>query len=344
VRRSERLGRDEEMELIRLAQDGDVVARNRIVEAYLPFIAKTCRAYRSGTVDREEYLGTGAIAMMRAIENFDPSHEARLSTYAMPQVRGDVSRAWAQTNWTVRLGSTPRRKRTLNHLQREKEKAGIVAPWPMTSSEIHAMARKLDVSTQDVTDLDAKLSKVDLDEDVFETGEVHLLNPMVGQAPTPHDEACLRDVDARMARSLELAASTLSEKERDIVFSRVFSENPETLETLGLRYEISGERVRQIEEVAIEKLAKAMKAIEPRLVEAAVRADPETQEGHPDRTQRGLRRERARRDLIRDRHAARPAGGGLRPRTRRRRPQGCAGHARRIHGGGRRRSDRDAPP
>jgi RNA polymerase sigma-32 factor len=237
----------------------DVEAAHQLVTSHLRLVAKIAFKYRGYGLPMADLIAEGNIGMMQAVKRFEPAKGFRLSTYAMWWIRASIQeyilRSWSM----VKIGSSAAQKRLFFNLRKLKKKIGV-SDRGMTDEQARDVARMLDVSVDDVRDMDSRMSG----QDVF-------LNSAAG--PDSDEEKIAFLADPRESHEellgaheeliekqilLQKALSTLSDRERDILKRRRLKDEPDTLEDLSQAYGISRERVRQIEVRAFEKLQQEM--------------------------------------------------------------------------------------
>lgn len=256
----------EELELSRKwREDGDVSAAHRLVTSHLRLVAKIAFKYRGYGLPIGDLIAEGNIGMMQAVKRFEPEKGFRLSTYAMWWIRAAIQeyilRSWSM----VKIGTSVAQKRLFFNLKKIKSKLGVhngqgSSDRGMTSEQIGDIAKILDVSQRDVIDMDSRMSGNDvyLNSTAFADGEEEKINLLV--EPSKSHETVLLEQEELSGRQVLLAKAmeTLNDREQDIIKRRRLKDEPDTLEDLSQIYNISRERVRQIEVRAMEKLQKAM--------------------------------------------------------------------------------------
>ena len=253
---------EEESELSNRFRDaGDIDAARRLVLSHLRFVVRVARGYSGYGLDQSDLIQEGNIGLMKAVKRFDPTVGVRLVSFAVHWIRAEIHE-FIIRNWRiVKIATTKAQRKLFFNLRSSRKRLG----W-MNRAEAEAIARELEVSTEDVLGMEARLSAHDLafDGGVGHDGEVdegpaHYLEdrrfePM---AQLEGDE-----LEARHADRLHQALVTLDERSRDIVTSRWLHEDRSTLHDLAARYGVSAERVRQIEQRALNKLKTVMTVLE----------------------------------------------------------------------------------
>jgi len=254
----------EEVELSRRwRDDGDVNAAHRLVTSHLRLVAKIAFKYRGYGLPVGDLIAEGNIGMMQAVKRFDPEKGFRLSTYAIWWIRASMQeyilRSWSM----VKIGSSAAQKRLFFNLRKIKQKIGAngaISERGMSDEQVSDIARILDVSNQDVIDMDQRMSGQDvyLNSAAYQDGEAEKMDLL--ESPGENQETMMANHQESSHKKglLQRALATLSERERDILSRRRLQETPDTLEDLSKVYNISRERVRQIEVRAFEKLQKEM--------------------------------------------------------------------------------------
>lgn len=251
----------EEYELSKRWHDhGDMAAAHRLVTSHLRLVAKIAFRYRGYGLPMGELIAEGNIGMMQAVKRFKPDKGFRLSTYAMWWIRAAIQeyilRSWSM----VKIGSSAAQKRLFFNLRKIKSKIGAINERGLTNEQVGDIARILDVTKDDVIDMDQRMSGNDvyLNSAISEDGDGEKMDLLV--EPTQSHETLMVEREELKGRQLLLsnAMAKLNERERDIIQRRRLKDEPDTLEDLSQMYNISRERVRQIEARAMEKLQKEM--------------------------------------------------------------------------------------
>ncbi len=261
VRTGDMLSAEEERDLVRAWQErGDRNARDRLINAFAPLAASVARRSRPrfGEAD-PDLVQQASIGLMKAADRFDAERELRFSTYAVWWVRAEVQ-AYSRANMSVvrRPNSAQTRKAAAQIAGLDAE---MRADPRIDRSEADArLADALGVDAERAADLRAQVTGSDYSLNVPAMGEegedriALLVDPdsQDGSVPLQRLET------AALRRVLVDALSTLPDREREIVVATQVMDPPATLETLGARYGISKERVRQLRERGFERLRTAM--------------------------------------------------------------------------------------
>lgn len=253
------LDADEEYALAkRWTEDGDAEAAHKLVTSHLRLVAKIAMGYRGYGLPVAELIAEGNIGLMQAVKKFEPDKGFRLSTYAMWWIRASIQEFVLRSWSLVKMGSSAAQKRLFFNLRKMKKKLKTVDDSKaLTPEQIRIIAHELDVSEQDVVDMDSRMGAYDqnLNAKIGGDGDAEWGDMLADDAALHSDVlADAEEYDQKRQLMLE-AMATLNDRERDIIRARQLAEEPLTLEELSAQYNISRERVRQIEARALEKMA-----------------------------------------------------------------------------------------
>ena len=226
-------------------------ALQALVEAHLGLVQRIANEFRNTGPEREDLVQEGHLGLVIAAQRFDPSKSARLATYASYWIRACMMELVVRSHGAVRVGTTRAQRRIffgLGRARREIEREGEAAT-------MEALAQKLGVEESEVEQMTARISGRDLslDAPTHEDGQP-LGQSLHSGGPSPEDEVSNAWESAARKAALEAALKELSPRERQILEARHLSEDAPTLAELGERFGISRERVRQLEERALENL------------------------------------------------------------------------------------------
>jgi len=243
---------------------GDSESAHRLVTSHLRLAAKIAMGYRGYGLPTAEIISEANVGLMQAVKRFDPDKGFRLATYAMWWIRAAIQeyilRSWSM----VKLGTTAAQKKLFFNLRKAKGKIGALEEGDMRPEQVAKIASDLRVTENEVVSMNRRMSG---------GGDTSLNAPLRGDAEgTAEWQDWLADEDADQAaayaesqeldarRELLLAAMQgLNERERHILTERRLNDEPVTLEDLSRVYNVSRERIRQIEVRAFEKLQAKMR-------------------------------------------------------------------------------------
>ena len=263
IRKFPMLTPDEELSLAHRWRDTqDMASAHKLVTSHLRLVAKIAMGYRGYGLPVGELISEGNVGMMQAVKRFDPDRGFRLATYAMWWIRAAIQEYILHSWSLVKMGTTAAQKKLFFNLRRLKGQMQAIDDGDLQPEQVAKIARVLDVPEQDVVSMNRRLAAPDhsLNAPLRQDGEGEWQDWLVDESET--QETTLSDHEELTGRKALLsgALTTLNERERHILVERRLKDNPTTLEDLSRHYNISRERVRQIEVRAFEKLQKAMKA------------------------------------------------------------------------------------
>jgi RNA polymerase sigma-32 factor len=262
IRRFAMLERDQEYELAkRWREHGDRDAANQLVTSNLRLAAKIAMGYRGYGLPVSEIISEGNVGLMQALNRFEPEKGFRFATYAIWWIRACIQdyilRSWS----LVKIGTTANQKKLFFKLRSAKSKIAAFESGDLHPEQVALIAKNLDVTHQDVVDMNRRLGgdrsiNAPLHED-GETGEWQ--DHLVDQSPSPEAIVVEQDDREHKHNALIAAIDVLDARERRIFEARHLVDEPLTLEHLAEKFNVSRERIRQIEVRAFEKVRKAAK-------------------------------------------------------------------------------------
>lgn len=262
------LSREEEHDLaLAWRQDGDQAALDRLSLAHMRLVIAVAAKYRNFGLSMNDLIQEGHIGLLEAAARFEPEREVRFSTYATWWIRASIQ-DYILRNWSiVRGGTSSTQKALFFNLRRLRAKLSSGTTQLSESELVSQIATTMGVKTADVEAMSARLSGPDtsLNAPLVEGdgGSADRQNFLVSSDPLPEETVGGAIDGERRRRWLESALAVLSERELRIVRERRLSEEGATLEALGEKLGISKERVRQIENRALEKLRHALLKVQP---------------------------------------------------------------------------------
>ena len=250
---------EEEVELAKKVRDeGDLDAAQRMIMSHLRFVVHIARGYRGYGLPQGDLIQEGNIGLMKAVKRFDPARKVRLVSFAVHWIKAEIHE-YILRNWRiVKIATTKAQRKLFFNLRRKKKRLG----W-FSDEEVNTVARELGVTTKDVLQMEARLTYQDnafdgYDEEDNENTPVIPANYLESAEPSPEQSLITSDSKDRESELLHTALATLDDRSRDIVSQRWLSDDKLTLQDLAGKYDISAERVRQLENNAMKKLKSAM--------------------------------------------------------------------------------------
>ncbi|MGC8468564.1 MAG: RNA polymerase sigma factor RpoH [Acetobacteraceae bacterium] len=263
IRKYPMLTAEEELALSRAwREQGDVEAAHKLVTSHLRLVAKIAMGYRGYGLPIGELISEGNVGMMQAVKRFDPDRGFRLATYAMWWIRAAIQEYILHSWSLVKMGTTAAQKKLFFNLRRLKGQMQAIDDGDLQPEQVAKIAHMLAVPEQDVVSMNRRLAASDhsLNAPVRSDSEGEWQDWLVDESQSQEGELAEQEELSGRKALLANALKTLNERERHILIERRLKDNPTTLEDLSQNYNISRERVRQIEVRAFEKLQKAMKA------------------------------------------------------------------------------------
>lgn len=257
------LTQEEEYNLAKkLYEEGDIEAAHKLVTSHLRLVVKIANGFRGYGLPMLEIISEGNIGLMQAVKKFDPEKGFRLSTYAIWWIKASIQE-YVLKSWSlVKIGTTAAQKKLFFNLRRMKNRLDKLDNNALSPEEVKMIATELEVGESDVIEMDLRLSASDksLNSPILSSDEDSgELIDMVASDADNHEIILVENDDMRHKRSLfSRALKALNPREREIIVARRLKETPETLDNLSKVYNISCERVRQIENRAMEKLQQSV--------------------------------------------------------------------------------------
>lgn len=246
---------------VKVQKNHDLEAAEKLIKSNLFLVVATAFEYKGYGLPISDIISEGNIGLMKAVKKFDPDKGFKLSTYALWWIRATINE-FVLSSWSlVKIGTQAAQKKLFFSLKKIKAKLGIYHDSDLTPTEVKDVANELDVSEDDVVEMnrrvskDSSLNKVISDDDSNTTESLNML-----VAETPNSEEITADDEMRALRTKMLAEAmqALNPREQLILTRRRLTETPATLDDLSVELKISKERVRQIENRALEKLSLAL--------------------------------------------------------------------------------------
>lgn len=254
------LSAQEEKELaMRYHRDGDLDAAKRLVISHLRFVVKLAQGFKGYGLALMDLVQEGNIGLMKAVKRFDPNLGVRLVSFAVHWIKAEMHE-FIIKNWRiVKIATTKAQRKLFFNLRSMKNRLSF------TKAEVSEVAATLNVSEADVWKMDARLHAHDLslesNEEENDSSENYLITKaLVDKTQDPAQNLEENNDSFQMNEKLQTAFDTLDERSRNIIQARWLSEKKQTLQTLAQQYDISLERIRQIEKKAFLQLRGLLQA------------------------------------------------------------------------------------
>jgi len=261
IRQYPMLRPDEEFMLAkRWKEHGDREAAHKMVTSHLRLVAKIAMGYRGYGLPISEVVSEGNVGLMQAVKRFEPDKGFRLATYAMWWIKASIQEYILRSWSLVKMGTTASQKKLFFNLRKVKGQLQAFEEGDLMPDHVKEIARRLAVPEEDVVSMDRRLSgDTSLNAPVRADSEGEWQDWLVDDATD--QESTLADTQESSLRHglLTDAMDKLTDRERRIFEARRLQDEPATLEDLSKEFDVSRERIRQIEVRAFEKVQKAVK-------------------------------------------------------------------------------------
>ena len=248
----------------RYAEHQDPEAAAQLVTSHLRLVAKIAMGYRGYGLPVSELISEGNIGLMQGVKKFEPDRGFRLATYAMWWIKASMQEFILRSWSLVKMGTTAAQKKLFFNLRRMKKNLDAYEDTDLHPDDVRKIATDLGVSETEVVNMNRRMmmgGDASLNVSLREDGDGQWQDIL--QDETPLQDQIVADAEEAQLRHalLSEAMQSLNDRERAILTQRRLVEDPKTLEELSQSYNVSRERVRQIEVRAFEKLQKAMMRI-----------------------------------------------------------------------------------
>ena len=242
----------------------DTEAAHKLVTSHLRLAAKIAMGYRGYGLPINEVISEANVGLMQAVKRFEPEKGFRLATYAMWWIRASIQEYILRSWSLVKMGTTSSQKKLFFNLRKAKNRIGAMEEGDLRPENLKRIASDLNVTEEDVTSMNRRMSGGDASlnarvggDDTIDSAEWQdwLEDESADQA-TQYEEN--DELKARRALMID-AMDVLNAREKDILTKRRLQDKSVTLEALSSQYNVSRERIRQIEVRAFEKLQKKMR-------------------------------------------------------------------------------------
>nr|WP_305792176.1 RNA polymerase sigma factor RpoH [Lysobacter sp. N42] len=244
----------------RLQQEGDLNSAKQLIMSHLRFVVHVARGYSGYGLPQADLIQEGNVGLMKAVKRFDPTVGVRLVSFAVHWIKAEIHE-FVLRNWRiVKVATTKAQRKLFFNLRKAKKRLG----W-FSGAEVDTVAKELGVSREEVMEMESRMSAHDQafelssdDDDARDTGSFSPAQYLEDTTSDVAETVEAQDWDAHATKRLTHALSALDERSQHIVRARWLEEDKSTLHDLAAYYEVSAERIRQLEQNAMKKLRVAM--------------------------------------------------------------------------------------
>jgi RNA polymerase sigma-32 factor len=239
---------------------GDRAALGQLIGSHLRLVLKIARGYRGYGLPLADLVAEGNLGLMQAAEKFDAERGFRFATYAMWWIKAAIQE-YVLRSWSlVKMGTTAAQKKLFFNLRRLKARLDQLESGDLAPETVKIIADELQVPEQEVIEMNRRLATADgsLNAPVGEDGDSDRLSLIADERPTQETRILELDELTKRRKLMGKALERLDARERRIIVERRLKEEPQTLEELSREFNVSRERVRQLEVRAFEKLRRAV--------------------------------------------------------------------------------------
>ena len=237
----------------------DLEAARQLILASLRFVVPIARSYQGYGLPMSDLIQEGNIGLMKAVKRFNPEENVRLMTFAVHWIKAEINE-FVIKNWRIVKTATTKAQRKLFFKLRGAKNA---LTW-FSDKEADEVAEQLGVTRADVLEMDSRLYGKDMQVDMSqdeEEAEGYLAPVLISQAPTPEESLILENEEQYQHLAMQQALAVLDERSRDIIQTRWLNDSKLGLKELAEKYQVSMERIRQIEVQAMKKMKQAITSI-----------------------------------------------------------------------------------
>ena len=247
----------------RYKEHGDTEAAHKLVTSHLRLVAKIAMGYRGYGLPVTDLISEGNVGIMQAVKKFDPEKGFRLATYAMWWIRAQIQE-YVLHSWSlVKIGTTAAQKKLFFNLRKLKNQLESIDDGNLSPENVREIANRLNVKEAEVTDMEGRLFSGDqsLNVQIGNEANTEWQDMIVDDGEAQDKVFEKKDEYLHRKKLFNEALKILNTREKEIIKLRRLMDKPKKLEELSQQFNISRERVRQIEEKAMEKLQKEISNI-----------------------------------------------------------------------------------
>ena len=249
----------------RLTIHGDTDAAHQLVTSHLRLVAKLAMGYKGYGLPITDIISEGNVGLMQAVQKFDPEKGFRLATYALWWVKAAMQEYILRSWSLVKIGTTAVQKKLFFNLRRAKNQIQAYEDGDLNPENLEKISKQLNVPEKEVVNMNRRLSGADpsLNAKISsdDGSQTEWQDWIEADQPNQEEEYAEKEEDTIRKELISEALNILNERELDIVQTRRLSEETATLEELSEKYDISRERVRQIEVRALEKIKEEIQTL-----------------------------------------------------------------------------------
>jgi len=249
----------------RLRIHGDTDAAHQLVTSHLRLVAKLAMGYKGYGLPITDIMSEGNVGLMQAVQKFDPEKGFRLATYALWWVKAAMQEYILRSWSLVKIGTTAVQKKLFFNLRRAKNQIQAYEDGDLNPENLEKISKQLNVPEKEVVNMNRRLSGADpsLNAKISsdDGSQTEWQDWLEADTPNQEEEYAEKEEDSIRKDLISESLSVLNERELDIVQTRRLSEETTTLEELSEKYDISRERVRQIEVRALEKIKEEIQKL-----------------------------------------------------------------------------------
>ena len=250
----------------RYQEHEDPEAAAQLVSSHLRLVAKIAMGYRGYGLPVSDLISEGNVGLMQGVKKFEPDRGFRLATYAMWWIKASIQEFILRSWSLVKMGTTAAQKKLFFNLRRMKKQLEAYEDSDLSPEDVTKIATDLGVPEQEVINMNRRMmmggdASLNVSLRGAEEGSGEWQDWLADDRPLQDETVADAEESQMRMAMLSEAMDSLNERERHILTERRLTEKPQTLEELSQAYDVSRERIRQIEVRAFEKLQKAMQRI-----------------------------------------------------------------------------------
>jgi len=239
---------------------GDLKSAQKLITSHLRLVAKIAMGYRGYGLSVSEMVSEGNIGLMQAVKKFEPERGFKLATYAMWWIKASIQEYILRSWSLVKMGTTSAQKKLFFNLKKIKNQIAPNSNGDLSDSHVSEISKRLNVKKNEVVSMNRRLlgKEKSLNDPIKDEGGTEWQDLIIDSNTNQELKLAQQQEFNQRKEIMNNSMNVLNLREKEILTARRLSENIATLEDLSKRYKVSGERIRQIETKAFEKLQKAM--------------------------------------------------------------------------------------